>query len=451
MLIFNSIFNIVLGILGLSIVVLVHEAGHYIAALLMGIRVETFSIGFGKRILGFKRGETEYQISLIPLGGYCRFYGEQSFKKALDEGLSVIPSKEGEFYGSPAWKRLIVTISGPLANIIFAIFILASIAWIGYMESYTVPRIILVSEYSSEGYPWPADEAGLRTGDLIVAIDGEPVKRFQDLRQKLIFQPGQEIQLTVERNGQYQQHFIIPRLDKENARALIGVTNWIDPIIAEINPSSSAAMAGFQSGDRITFINDIPIRHTTDIYYAIEDLESPSSEVEIVRNGKKIHLQWEHSNSGITFQIHRTRSEHLNFLQSLAKGSSETWNILVTSIKGLRMIFMGIQLQNAISGPIRLISDTGTIVARGFQDSFSSGILLGFQIMSLISVSLAFLNMLPIPVLDGGQILLFSIEWLWKQPLRPHVVYRYQTIGTIVVLVLAIAATTGDLLYFRNR
>jgi len=147
---FSGIVQILLGVLGLSIVVLVHEGGHYIASRMVGIRVETFSIGFGRRLIGFRKGHTDYRISLVPLGGYCRFYGEQSFRKAVEEKLDYIPGEDGEFYSASALRRIIVSFSGPLANLIFALIVFTMISWIGYREVYTEPKIILASQWSDD-------------------------------------------------------------------------------------------------------------------------------------------------------------------------------------------------------------------------------------------------------------------------------------------------------------
>ena len=449
----GALIKILLGILGLSLVVLIHEGGHYIAARLTKIRVAVFSVGFGKRLFSFRRGDTDYRFSLIPLGGYCRFYGEESFRQALDQGMDAIPGQRGDFYHSPPWKRTIVSIAGPLANMLFAAFILTAIAWIGFQEQYTDPRIILVSDYSDDGAVWPADEAGLATGDLILGVDGVMIDRFQELRRQLIFRPEEDISLTVMRGGEQVTRVITPRLDKENGGALIGVMNWVDPVIAEVKPGSRAAEAGFQAGDRIAVINGKPVAHTVDVMNALGEASGTLS-VEIIRGGRQLALQWRitpDDDPGIGFVMRTGRSEKIGFLPALARGISESWNIFVSTLRGIRMMFMGIRLQNAVSGPIRLISLTGTTVVEGFQFGFGPGLLMTFRLISVISVSLAFLNLLPIPVLDGGQIILFLTEWVRRRPLRPRSVYRYQFIGTIIVFIIAIVATTGDLMHYQGR
>lgn len=454
MTVLSVIVQIILGILGLSIVVLIHEGGHYIASRIAGIEVETFSIGFGRRIAGFKKGRTDYRISLIPLGGYCRFHGEQSFRKAIEEKLDYIPGNQGEFYNASPFKRIFVSFSGPLANLFFAVIVFTFISWIGFQEYYTEPKVILASNWSEDNKLWPADTAGIESGDYIVSVDGKDVGKFNELRRLLVFRPGETIRLTVNRKGRLIPLVIKPELDKESGTAIIGVLNWIDPLIAEITPGSAASDDGFLPGDRILSVNGIKTAHTVAFYNTLTRLNGNDISIQVERNGLKVNLpvkRAEEISSGITFQVISGRSVKLNFYQALAKGFNETYDNLYSTVKGLRMLFMGIELQNAVSGPVRLISDTGAVVAEGFKNGIGAGFLWSFELMSLISVSLAFINLLPIPVLDGGQIVLFLYEIIRRKNLNPKLVYRYQFIGTIIVLIIAVAATTGDMIHFNSR
>lgn len=451
---FNGMLEIILGIIGLSIVVLVHEGGHYLAARLTGIRVETFSIGFGRRLLGFRKGETDYRISLVPLGGYCRFYGEQSFRRALEEKLDQIPGEEGEFYGSSPLKRIIVSISGPLANLIFAIIVFTMISWIGFQEHYTDPRVILVSEWSEERKSWPSDTAGLESGDYIISVDGHIIDRFHELRRLLVFRPGETIEMIVRRSGREIPMNITPELDRETGVAIIGVLNWVDPVVAEVVPGSIAESSGLRNGDRIISVDGKAVAHTVAFFSNLEEAADGTVTLIVERSGRKLELKpsiAREISTNITFQIISGRSIRLNGFQALVRGFRETIGTLGSTLKGLRMLFLGIELQNAVSGPIRLISDTGAIVAEGFRSGLGPGLLWSFELMSLISVSLAFLNLLPIPILDGGQILLFIIEIIRRKPINPKSVYRYQFVGTIIVLIIAISATMGDVIHLYSR
>ena len=450
----GRLLEILLGIVGLSIVVMVHEAGHYLAARLTGIRVETFSVGFGKRLVGFRRGGTDYRLSLIPLGGYCRFRGEASFRKALDEDLDRIPGEPGDFYTSAPWKRIVVSLAGPAANVLFSIVVLMAISWIGFTESYAEPRIVLASEWSGDGKTWPADGAGLRSGDIITAVDGERVDRFHELRRRLVFRPGEKLELTVDRQGSETTLFITPELDRESGAAIIGVLSWIDPVVEAVAEGSAAQSAGLQRGDRILFSNGSPTPHTVAFFSSLP-ADAPSSvPIVVERNGERLEMVLAAepgASPGIAFHLITGRSPRMTGPQALAEGVAGTVDTLVSTLKGLRMLFLGIEIQNAVSGPIRLISDTGAVVAEGFRSGVGPGLLWSFELMALISVSLAFLNLLPIPVLDGGQILLFTAEIVGRRPIRPKSVYRYQFVGTIIVFIIAIAATTGDVLHFNAR
>ncbi len=454
MMMFDRLLEIALGIFGLSIVVLVHEAGHFFAARMAGITVETFSIGFGKRLAGFKRGETEFRLSLVPLGGYCRFAGEDSFRKALDENLNSIPQETGSFYTAAPWKRILVSLAGPAANIIFSILVLSAIAGIGYQEYYAEPRIILYSQWDDSDRLFPADQAGLRSGDIVRTVNGKDIDRFSELRRYLAFRPGKTINLEITRDGKKLQLSITPELDRKAGTAVIGVLNWIDPVLDSVETGSAADEATLQSGDRILSIDGTEVSHTVAVYSALSNNSEASHRLEILRSGRSRSVLLPPANDesyGFNFSIQSGRSVKLNVFQAIGRGTVKSFETLSSSLRGLRMLFLGIEIQNAVSGPLRLISDTGAIVAEGFRSGVGPGLLWAFELMSLISVSLAILNLLPIPVLDGGQIVLFVFELIGKKNLSPKAVYRYQVVGTIIVLFIAVMATAGDLLHFNSR
>ncbi|PIE05123.1 MAG: hypothetical protein CSA76_00690 [Spirochaetales bacterium] len=457
-----GLLQVIVGIVSLSLVVIIHEGGHFLAARLAGVEVETFSVGFGKRIAGYRKNGTDFRLSLIPLGGYCRFKGEGAFHEALENHSSEIAAAPGEFYASSPWKRIFIAAAGPLANLVFAVIVFTGIAWIGYQEHYTEPRIVLVSDFSDdETRLWPADKAGLQTGDLIVSVNSVPLESFQALREHLIFKPGETIELTVERNGQLLRLSAVPELDKENGSAMIGVYNWIEPLAEDVLPGTAAEKAGLRPGDRIISMDGEIINNTISFFNLLQTRTEGAGTahvLEVERRGKTLELMFNPepaAPSGIIFPSLTRRSPRLNVFQAAGKGIEDTMDILVSTVKGLRLLFMGVSVQNTVYGPIRLITDTGAFVVKGFQAGAGPGFLWTFQLMSIISISLAFLNLLPIPVLDGGQILLFLLEGIRKSlkrgTLHPRSIYRYQFIGTIIVAIIAAVALTGDILSFNGR
>ena len=442
-------FEIVLGIFCLSVVVLIHETGHYISARFRGIKILTFSIGFGPRLFGVTLRGTDFRVSLIPLGGYCRFYGDSEFQKYIRENREPDSFSPDSFYGAKPLSRIIVSLWGPLANIIFSLVLFFFIAWTGYEELYSEPRILLASNWNDDGKVWPADEAGLEDGDYILSINGEFIKRFSDLRNHYANMPGKEIELEISRNSENFRVTAIP--DGEKKAAVLGILNWLEPVIEEVNRDSPADRAGLSSNDKILSLNEHEVQHTVALAYLLRRFAGSQVEIEVERNGSietmLLDIPENKKEIGLTFRYLKSRSDKLTPLQAMAKSFDRTWFVISSTFNNLKMLFKGSSFNNSILGPIRLISDTGTIVARGFKRGFESGLLWASELMALISLSLAILNLLPVPVLDGGQISIFTLEFLTRKSIKVKTIYRYQLIGTIIIMLIAFAAITGDLIY----
>jgi regulator of sigma E protease len=176
---------IVFGVIGFGIMVFVHELGHFLAAKRVGIQVETFSLGWGRKLVGFDYKGTNYRISMIPFGGYCRMKGEDPFRAEEADG-------KGGFFAAAPWKRIVVSAAGPTANVLFAVLVLTMIWWIGFKTYTESNRIVLASEYPLSGIQGetPASRAGLQTGDRITAVDGKPIANFQDLFEAVATAPS---------------------------------------------------------------------------------------------------------------------------------------------------------------------------------------------------------------------------------------------------------------------
>ena len=200
-----TILGFIFGIIGLGVVILVHELGHYSAARSCGVEVETFSVGMGPKILSRKRGNTEWRISAIPFGGYCRMKGEEAFASAIAEKAETIPREPGSFYGAKAWKRIIIAFSGPLANVLFAIVVFIVVSAVGTTSKTFGNRIVLQSSYGTGANAvsglLPADAAGLRNGDTIVAIDARPVQDLSEIQDIIMRSPGKTLELSNRPSG----------------------------------------------------------------------------------------------------------------------------------------------------------------------------------------------------------------------------------------------------------
>ncbi|MDR1867072.1 MAG: RIP metalloprotease RseP [Treponema sp.] len=446
------ILRIVLGIIGLGLVVFVHELGHFLAARLVGVDVEAFSLGWGKPILKKRIGAVEYRIGMFPVGGYCKMRGENGFQEAYAAHLTAVPPEPGTFYGVAPWRRIIISAAGPLFNILFAVLALAGVWGVGFSIQTLENKIVLASSIESKEYP--ADEAHLATGDRIVEIDGKPIETFRDIQENIAFNPEKTLPLTVERDGELHTLTIKPTLDKTTATGQIGVYYWADPIIAAVTPDSAAARAGLQSGDRILTVNDEPLLYTVALVPILE--EHPLFlEITYRRNGEMYtaNLPVSYTDTGaadlgIEFETITYKTPQLNPLSAFAKGVEESVRTAVISVKSLGLLFRGIDLTQAVSGPVRITYMVGDTATAAFSQGLHTGFVTVANFLALISISLCIMNLLPLPVLDGGLILLFIIEIINRKPLNPRAITLFQTVGIILIFGLMLFALFGDILYF---
>ncbi len=479
------IINIIIGLIGLNIIVFFHELGHLIAAKSTGIEVEAFSIGWGKRLWGRRWRGTDYRISLFPLGGFCRMKGEQEFmmrraeshtqsksndqtgvpdgddlnRRSIADGRSYgigqtdAQAKEtqsdqrGSFYHASPWKRIIVAISGPLANLLFAIFVFAVVSLFPVTYQTYENRVVLLSEFSPGEYP--ADIAGIESGDRIVSVNDQPVGNFRQLRESILDAFDRSAELIVDRNGRMLALMIRPQISAGGAPQ-IGVYPWIDPVVRDIEPGSSAELAGMRQGDRIISINGKPIRHSIDIDVAIREA---GAEVPIVvsRNGERVERvivpgtqESGEVATGIIYPTENGRVEANNLFQAIGTGVSDTMQAIVLSVRGIGLLVTRqVGFGDAVAGPIRITQIVGDVTTSA--NNFASGIRVFFTFLCFISIALGITNLLPIPVLDGGHIALYLIEGVFGKPLNPMVVYRYQLIGTAIVFILLALTLFSDI------
>lgn len=451
--------GIVLGLLGLGIVVFVHEAGHFIAAKASGIEVEAFSIGWGRPILRRRIGRTEYRLGIFPIGGYCKMKGEELFRKALEEKADRIETEKGSLFSVSPLKRIVTYAAGPLANLVFAMVVLSVLWYAGFTFNTFENRIVLLSDYPAIFGPGlnPADEAGLKTGDRVIAIDGKKVSHYADLQEMVALLAGKEVPFTIARDGEEMVLKVTPALDTATGTGKIGVSAWIDPVVAEVQPDSAAGIAGLKSGDTIIAARGEEISNYLDLY-SIIDASPGRAELVYLRDGTRgrtvIIPDYDDAGEpvlGISFSGLTIRSEELSLPAAFLKGSGEAISTFFLTIKGIKSLFSGVNVREAVSGPIRITYMVGEVAGQGFSESFSAGLTNLFRFLSLISVALCFGNLLPIPALDGGLILLSLVEAVRGSQVSPKTFYRYQTAGFFIIIMILIFTTFGDITYLIKR
>ncbi len=444
------VLNILIGVIGLGIVVTVHEFGHFVLAKLTGIEVEAFALGWGKPFYRHKFKTTEFRLCVFPVGGYCKMKGEEMFQKALETGRETIPDDAGSLFAAHPFKRILTYLAGPGFNLIFSILVL-TVIWLAGFTTYTFDnKVILLSDYSKEAREYPADTAGIQTGDRIIEIDGKKTSSFYDFQNIIGQNPDKSLDIILLRDGAEIHTVLTPELDKQSGAGYAGISAWIDPVIENVIPDSAAAIAGLQAGDIILTAAGEKIENQVELSYLIN--QNPSGlQIEYEHEGniksvKIIPIPDETGRLliGVGFAGIEIKSPKLNIFQAFARGTEETFSTFILSIKSISLFFKGINVGQAVAGPVKLTYYMGEAASSGFRESIGEGFTSFFRFLSLISIALGFMNLLPIPVIDGGMIVFNIAEIIIGRPPKTKSLYRYQMIGSFLILLLLLLAVFSD-------
>jgi regulator of sigma E protease len=452
--------SIIYGLLGLSLLVFIHELGHFIAARALGVEVETFSIGMGPVLLRKKIKTTEYRLSLIPIGGYCGMKGQKDFQFALDNKLDEIRGEKGSFYASNPLRRIIIAVSGPLANFVFAIFAFALISLIGYSFYTSSNKIIIANEVYPELHSTAA-EAGLKTGDRILAINNKNIHYFSDISDIVAISANKVLDITVDREGELFHFQVLAELDTSSGAGKIGIVNWVNLLITSIQSGSHAESIGFKIDDIITAVNGMETKNTSDLEKVLNSLKvaelDEPIQFSVKRGNENIVLETDSSllndiqNLGLQFEFFKVHTPKKNIFTAFYSGVKETFKMIALTFKGIGLLFKGLDPKEAVSGPLRITLMFGDTVKDGFAASFSIGLISALSFLALISISLCIMNLLPIPILDGGLILFATIELISNKQVSPKILYYVQFVGLFLILILFAFALFGDINFiFKN-
>ncbi|MCG8477566.1 MAG: RIP metalloprotease RseP [Spirochaetales bacterium] len=469
--------NVLIGLIGLGLVVFIHELGHLVAAKWAGVTVEAFSVGWGRKIWSFTRGGTEYRISWLPIGGYCKMQGEQALSRAWQDRSAHIDVREGDFYAARPWKRIVILIAGPAVNFIFAVIVFAIVSIIGQSIQTFPNRIVLASDYDAPASV--ATRAGLETGDRILAIDGESVETFRDLQTTIGQSADRELILTVLRDGAEREVSLVPDLDPATGIGFIGVYPWVEPVVAAVGADTPAAIAGIQAGDRIVAVRlespeaasredstvsvtsdgvrEIDTPHSIAIEHAMATAGNRRVSVRAERDGRVRELavvpEVDENGAvrlGISYETIEVAPPEYGLVGGAVEGFRQAAQTLRLSIRGIGLLFSGVDVNQAVMGPVRITYLVGEVATTGLASGIGRGLLSFFNFLSFISITLFFMNLLPIPVLDGGQILLTVVEIMRRKPLNPRVIYRLQVVGSVIIIGLMFFAFFNDILFFAR-
>lgn len=423
-------------ILGLSILVGLHELGHLLTAKMFGMRVEKFSIGFPPKIFGFKWGETEYSIGAVPLGGFVKISG--MVDESMDtEQLSSEP-QPWEFRSKPAWQRLIVMLGGIIVNVITGVLIFVVLV---YQRGETYFSRDQVVENGIVAYDI-AKGIGFQTGDKVLDINGQPYVSLSDLSsgEALLSSGGF---YTVERNGETIQ-IEIPRGFINSFSNEESMGNFLSirfPFtVGEVSKDGAAAKVGLQAGDKIVAVNGQPIQYFDELQGALAATKGKEAAILIEREGQKLEKMTPVSAEGtIGIQANSLLEpvvRKYSIGESISKGTAKAFGVVIVNAKALGKMFTGEVSAKNVSGPIGMAKIYGS---KWDWVKF-------WSITGLISMILAFMNLLPIPALDGGHVMFLLYEMISGQAPSDKFLENAQKVGMVLLLALMVFAIGNDIL-----
>lgn len=434
--------TILIFIAAIFILVTVHEFGHFIAAKYFKMRVNKFSIGFPPKIISWKRKSTEYVLGLTPLGGYVQIAG--MIDETMDESFIGEEPKPDEFRSKPVWQRIIVILAGVIFNMILAVVIYTGMTW-SYGET-VVPVRSVGGIYVEEGSL--ADRIGIQTGDQIIGVNGEEVDYFNEL-----FNPSaitdRNLSYLVNRNGETVTISTPPNfLDLINEEGrFIDETNSLPSKISRVMPDSPAESAGLQDGDEVVAVNGESVSYWMQLVNSIQNTdesieltvrrESGLETVEVTPDPETKTIGIQSPNPADIFDLDRRT---YNLAQSTVIGFTKTSDTFTGIIKGIGRMFSGdISVRDNLGGPVAIANIT--------KEATDAGGWIGFwNITAFLSVTLAIMNMLPIPALDGGHFMFLAYEGITRREPSPKVRMGLQQLGFIFLIGLFILVTFNDIL-----
>jgi regulator of sigma E protease len=438
-------FVVVIGIL-----ILIHELGHFFVARWTGVGVERFSIGFGPVIFRWRGHETEYCLSAIPMGGYVKMMGEEN---PLEGGGTAAFDPAKAFALKPLWARFLIVFAGPGMNLVLAVVIFAAVLA-------TVGRPVWPASVGRVAGGSPAAAAGLQTGDTVLAVNGRPIAYWEDLDRALAASHGRPLELRVRRDSTERTVAVTPRLHSvpdpifRELRETwdIGAGPQLIPQISSVSGGSPAERAGLKTGDVVVSVDGQPVYTPEDLVEAIRTRPAQSFPITIERAGRTLTVTVtpdavkEKGPDGQERQVGRiqagiatktVRFEPYGPVTAVGHGVSKTWDMTVLTTKGLwKLVSRQIDSSN-IGGPIQIATEAG----RQAKEGTASLALF----TAIISVNLAVLNLLPVPMLDGGHLFFFVIEAVLGRPLSLRKREVAQQVGFVLLMLLMVYAVYNDL------
>ena len=426
----NVLIQILSFVFALGVIIVVHEAGHLLVAKAFDVRVLTFSVGFGRKLWSTQRGETEYRVSAIPLGGYVRLGGE-----SIEEATGNDPR---EFLSKPRWQRILVYLAGPAMNVILAIAIFAGLFMVGIEAGNptTMPSVIGVIEPGSSGAA-----AGFQKGDVILAVAGKPVENWMQVIIELTTRGGKPVPIKFKRDKQVMEATVTPTPDPRDGNGdTAGLYPVIRPQVSMVESGKPAEKAGFRTGDELRAVAGHPVLDRDSFIKAIEARPGLPTDILLSREGKLLTLVVTPDRVGKVGKIGLGVGMYQRYGPARAVVEAVRYNVQIVrdTFYILGKIFKReVSAKSALSGPLGIAEQTAQAARMGPKYLLS--------IMGLLSISIAVMNLLPIPILDGGQISILLIEEVIRRDLPLRMKEVISQVGFVMILLLMFAVIYFDL------
>ncbi len=443
-------------VVAISILVFVHEWGHFIVAKLSGVRVDIFSIGFGPKIFGFTWHGTEYRVAPIPFGGYVKIYGQEPLEEAEGDVVKAeeIARHPDSFASKPLYKRLAVVFAGPVMNMVLCFALMPLVFMVGQHQAkinFEKPVVIDTMRNS------PAWAAGLQKGDLVTAVNGTSVSTWQELNTQILIHPNGDVSIDYTRDGQNKttQATLITNKGVKQPMGFLGIEPFAilanDPIVGKVNPGSPGEKGGLRDGDKIVSLNGEPITFWNEIIFAMQKSEGKPVEVKVMRGDIEALLTvTPEFNEEFGWIMGMTRAEisiegidaftmikkRYGFVDSIGLGFNEAQKLFGFTIDILKRLFTGGLHWTSLGGPLQIAQASSAAAERGLGDFI--------YLLAFLSLQLGVMNLLPVPVLDGGHVVFMAIEGIMRKPVPHKIRMISMQVGMVMLLGLMLFVSVND-------
>jgi regulator of sigma E protease len=428
--------DVVVVVLVLGLMIFVHELGHFLAAKAFGVRVLVFSLGFGKRLLHWTREDTDYRISALPFGGYVKMAG--------DDPSAERQGEPWEFLAKPRWQRFVIVAMGPTMNVLLAVLLLAGLYRFHFQKPAYEEQPARVGDVEADS---PASQIGLEPGDLVVLLDGLQHPRWEDLQMKILTTVGEAMPLEVERDGKILNLALTPRAEGPDRVGDAGLYPYAPGVIDKVEPGLPASQAGLLPGDQIVGIGGHKVLYWPRVAYLLQSGKGKTVQLSILRGGREFQTtltpvltdvmgekRWR---IGVSFHNDMIVRK-LPVGSALKAAYQDNLRDCLETFDVLGKILTHRLSPRSLAGPIGIAQLSGEAYRAGLPELI--------MLVSFISLQLGIFNLLPIPVLDGGVILMLLVEGLIRHDLSVRVKERVVQVGFIFLLLLVVFLMCNDIM-----